>query len=216
MNPYKVLGVREGASEEEIKRAYKELVKKYHPDQYRDNPLSDLAEEKLKEINEAYEMLMKNTSGYRGSYSGGYSGSYSGRSSYDSGNTYGGSDSYNGYTFQQVRNYINLGNIAEAERILNNIGIRNAEWFFLRGMIDLRRGNYNRAYNNITTAVNMDPGNMEYRSTLNSLFAQTQGYHTYRTTNHQDTTSDICNFCATLYLCDCCCECMGGDLISCC
>ncbi|HOB19604.1 MAG TPA: DnaJ domain-containing protein [Candidatus Atribacteria bacterium] len=207
MNPYKVLGVREGASEEEIKRAYKELVKKYHPDQYRDNPLSDLAEEKLKEINEAYEMLMKNT----GSYRAGYSGYDSSRS-----NSYSGSDGSHAYTFQQVRNQINLGNIAEAERILNNIGMRNAEWFFLRGIIDLRRGNYNQAYNNITTAVNMDPGNMEYRNTLSSLFARTQGYRTYRTTDHQDTTSDICNFCATLYLCDCCCECMGGDLISCC
>ena len=59
MNPYEVLGVPEGASEEEIKRAYKELVKKYHPDKYQDNPLSDLAEEKLQEINEAYDMLMK-------------------------------------------------------------------------------------------------------------------------------------------------------------
>ena len=59
MNPYEVLGVSEGASEEEIKKAYKELVKKYHPDRYQNNPLSDLAEEKLQEINEAYDMLMK-------------------------------------------------------------------------------------------------------------------------------------------------------------
>ena len=60
MNPYEVLGVPENASEEEIKKAYKELVKKYHPDKYQDNPLADLAEEKLQEVNEAYDMLMKN------------------------------------------------------------------------------------------------------------------------------------------------------------
>lgn len=56
-NPYEVLGISEGASEEEIKKAYREQVKKYHPDQYQDNPLSKLAEEKLREVNEAYEYL---------------------------------------------------------------------------------------------------------------------------------------------------------------
>lgn len=63
MNPYEVLGVSENASEAEIKKAYKELVKKYHPDKYQNNPLSDLAEEKLQEINEAYDMLMRGKSG---------------------------------------------------------------------------------------------------------------------------------------------------------
>jgi molecular chaperone DnaJ len=74
-NPYEVLGIREGTSVEGIKKAYKELVKKYHPDQYQDNPLSDLAEEKLKEINQAYDYLMKNVqNGGSGSGNGnGYS-----------------------------------------------------------------------------------------------------------------------------------------------
>ena len=61
MNPYEVLGVKPGASQDEIKSAYRKLVKQYHPDQYVDNPLKDLAEEKLAEVNRAYEML-KNTS----------------------------------------------------------------------------------------------------------------------------------------------------------
>ena len=59
MNPYKVLGVSENASQEEIRTAYLELVKKYHPDKYTDNPLKELAGEKLKEINQAYELLTK-------------------------------------------------------------------------------------------------------------------------------------------------------------
>lgn len=195
-DPYEVLGLERGASESEIKKAYKELVKKYHPDQYRDNPLSGLAEEKLKEINEAYSILMKNGSGYSQSN---YSGSYD-----------------NAPGFYEVRQNIMNGNIAEAERILNSIGTRTAEWYFLRGMIDIRKGYYSQGYSNINTAVNMDPGNPEYRQTLNNLNANTRQYNTYRTTNTHDSSADICNICTTLYCMDCCCECMGGDFISCC
>ena len=83
-DPYIVLGVKPDASDEEIKRAYRELARKYHPDNYQNNPLADLAEEKMKEINEAYDTITKMRSGggasggyqsqgaYRGSYQGGY------------------------------------------------------------------------------------------------------------------------------------------------
>ena len=54
-NPYKVLGVNEGASQEEIRSAYLKLVKKYHPDKYTDSDLKELANEKLVEVNEAYD-----------------------------------------------------------------------------------------------------------------------------------------------------------------
>ncbi|MDF2521731.1 MAG: molecular chaperone DnaJ, partial [Clostridia bacterium] len=99
-NPYEVLGIREGSSIEEVKRAYKELVRKYHPDQYQNHPLSDLAEEKLKEINEAYDYLMKQyESGARGGY--------------------GGTQSSGDDALSQVRSYINTGNIAAAEQLLD-------------------------------------------------------------------------------------------------
>ena len=74
-NPYKVLGIKEGASYDEIKRAYRELAKKYHPDRYQNNPLSDLADEKMREINEAYDTVMKNAGGnyqYRPDYEQSY------------------------------------------------------------------------------------------------------------------------------------------------
>src|SRR5271157_5449938 len=83
-NPYEILGIREGASKEEIKRAYRELAKKYHPDQYGANPLRDLAEEKMREINEAYDYLMKNTSDNNYNYSKNETNSgYGGSTSYD-------------------------------------------------------------------------------------------------------------------------------------
>ena len=75
-DPYSVLGVKPDASDEEIKRAYRELARKYHPDNYQNNPLADLAEEKMKEINEAYDTINRMRSG------GGNSGGHQGQSAY--------------------------------------------------------------------------------------------------------------------------------------
>ena len=57
-NPYEVLGISRNATDEQVKNAYRELARKYHPDNYADNPLSDLASEKMKEINDAYDAIM--------------------------------------------------------------------------------------------------------------------------------------------------------------
>ena len=109
MNPYKVLGVSENASQEEIRTAYLELVKKYHPDKYTDNPLKELAGEKLKEINQAYEMLTKKQSSTNGA---GYGSSSSGNyGSYTAGGNYSrtGGTAYNGpfaAEFARARSFI--------------------------------------------------------------------------------------------------------------
>ena len=97
-DPYEVLGVSPNASEEEIKAAYRELVKKYHPDKYQNNPLADLAEEKLREVNEAYEYLERQRS--NGYSSGTYQSSSYSSGSYSSGNSYSGNDAA---VYQQVR-----------------------------------------------------------------------------------------------------------------
>ena len=83
-DPYQILGVPETASDEEVKRAYRELARKYHPDNYHDNPLADLAQEKMKDINAAYEQITKMRSGAKsgGHSSAGTSGSYSGYGGY--------------------------------------------------------------------------------------------------------------------------------------
>ena len=86
-DPYSVLGVPSSASDDEVKKAYRELIRKYHPDSYVNNPLSDLAEEKFKEVQEAYDQIMKQreNGGYSGGYAGNYSGGYSSGQSYSSG-----------------------------------------------------------------------------------------------------------------------------------
>ena len=126
-DPYRVLGVSPNASDEEIKAAYRELARKYHPDSYVGNPLSDLAAEKMKEINEAYDLIMKQRAGgSSGSSSGGGYGGYNSQSQ----NTYGGSG-----IFARIRQYIATGNIIQAEQMLNSVPDRNAEWYFLMGAV---------------------------------------------------------------------------------
>lgn len=205
-NPYEVLGVREGAGIEEIKKAYRDLVRKYHPDQYRNNPLSDLAEEKLKEINEAYDYLMRKLEGGdTGSRS--YSSSDGGGYYENSGRSY----------FDQARAFINVGNVAAAEEILNRVSARNAEWHYLKGLILMRRGWYNEAVTNLRTAANMEPGNYEYMEALNRVMNANRQYQsTVYTRRGYDSGPSLCSICECMICTDCCCECMGGDFISCC
>ena len=169
-DPYKILGVPEDASDEEIKKAYRELARKYHPDNYHDNPLEDLAQEKMKEINAAYEQITKErASGRRtgGAYGGGSYG-YGGYQSYGG---YGSSQSYSGQSsvLQQARIAINTGNISRAEALLANYSDHNAEWNFLKGVVCYRRGWMDEALRYYRIAVQMDPGNAEYRQALDYM-----------------------------------------------
>lgn len=198
-NPYEVLGVRQGASEEEIKKAYRELVKKYHPDRYSDNPLQDLAEEKLREINEAYDTLMKN---FQGSGSG-----YGGYSSNNQGGNYGEDG-----PFQEIRMEINRGNLNGAEAKLNGISNRTGEWHFLMGMIHFRKGWFDSAHRFFNTACSMDPNNFEYRQMLNEL-NQRQTSYRQNYYGRRGGNDDMCNMCFKIWAIDTCCECMGGDCI---
>lgn len=204
MNPYEVLGLKPGATQEEIKKAYRNLIKQYHPDQYGDNPLKDLAEEKMRDINAAYDALTKNAGNT-------YSNSNSSNSSYNS------SSSDNSYMFSEIRRLIQSGNFAEAENRLNSISNnRNAEWNFLYGVLLTNKGWFDAGLKHIQTAVNMDPNNFEYRQTLNSLHQRTQAYSNnyYRTTGSNN--ANACDCCINLWCLDSICECMGGDLIGCC
>lgn len=196
-NPYEVLGIKEGAGIDEIKAAYKEQVKKYHPDRHQDNPLYELAEEKLQEINEAYDYLMKNH-GKAGGYAG-----YSQK-------TYGGQSGSNRQSpeFRQVRIDIDRGNLSAAEATLNRSANRGAEWYFLSGMLSLRKGWYDDAVSNVQTAISMDPNNNEYRAALNSMVQTSGGYRTSAYNRGYGSNNDeLCRmlqcYCCTDLLCDC-------------
>ena len=200
-DPYSVLGVSPNASDEEIKKAYRELARKYHPDNYQNNPLADLAEEKMKEINEAYDTVTKQRSGggHR-QQPGGYGNSYGGyqQQSYSSAS--------NNPTYQQIRSFINAGNLAGAEQLLYGVPQKDGEWYFLSGSIAYRKGWLDEAMQNYTRAVQMDPNNMEYRQALARMQQSGNGYRPagYSTTGGMD--------CCTTLLCLNCCSgfCGGG------
>ena len=206
-NPYKVLGVNESATNEEIRAAYLSLVKKYHPDKYTDPDMKQLANEKLKEINEAYDQLTKNpgktaSSGYSGAAygAGGHGGSYSGPEA---------------DRFVRARSLINAGNLDGAKTILDSIQTRNAEWYYLYGIIYLRQGWYDKAREFLGRAYRTEPGNAEYAQAYNTLRYTGHPYSRPRQSTSYGNCS-ACDICSGLMCADCCCECMGGDLIRCC
>ena len=157
-DPYTVLGVSQNASDQEIKKAYRELARKYHPDNYVNNPLADLAEEKMKEVNEAYEAIQKQRSG-GGGYQQQSSGYYQG-----------------GYQQQQQRQY---GGGNAAERLLQEVPQKSGEWYFLMGSVAYRRGWLDEAMQNYNLAVQMEPGNLEYRQALAMMQQGGQAYRPY-------------------------------------
>lgn len=215
MDPYKVLGVSPNATDDEIKSAYRELAKKYHPDAYVNNPLADLATEKMKEINQAYDQILKmRKGGGNSSYSGGYS-NYSGSQSYGSG--------YQTSSFKNVRDMLNAGRISEAQSALDAVPTseRNAEWHFLKGMTLYKVGWINEAYLELQNAVQMDSSNPEYRAALEQLKMQMNGgYNTYNPyggynnnpygRNMQSSDCNGCDLCASLACSDCLCSLFGG------
>ncbi len=206
-DPYKILGVSPTATDGEIKKAYHALVKKYHPDNYADNPLADLASEKMKEINEAYDTITKARSAQSsqqstGGYSGYGTGSYQQSGYQQSGYQQSG---YQGHSqFTQVRQYIHANQLDAAEALLSGMSPQNAEWYYLKGEIAYRRGWLDEARQCFQTAYSMEPGNGNYRVALSRV----QGTYTpYRQVNYQNSDLDTaCNICNTLL----CLQCMCG------
>ena len=222
-DPYQVLGVSPSATDEQIKNAYRELARKYHPDNYANNPLADLAQEKMKEINEAYDQIQRQRKQQQSSRSGqGYSqGGYS-QSGYSRGYAGQGGSSRGGSQFADIRQLPNATRVSDPEEPLEGTpqSRRDAEWYFLRGRVFYVRGWLDQAYNYYVRANQMSPGNAEYQTALNQLMWQRNtgrpagGYGDYR--NVQTGGASGCDMCMGLICADTCCECMGGDLISCC
>ena len=168
-DPYKILGVSPDASDEEIKRAYRALAKKYHPDR---NPGDEEAAKKMQQVNAAYEQIKNPEKAQRSSSDhGGYSQydpfGFGGYGSYRQ-SSYADTDSGDNYQ-KAAMNYIRFGRYQEALNALNNSSDRNARWYYLSALANNGLGNQVTALEHIRRAVSMEPDNQEYIHALNQI-----------------------------------------------
>jgi molecular chaperone DnaJ len=192
-DPYKILGVSRDASDEEIKRAYRQLAKKYHPDR---NPGDAEAAKKMQQVNAAYEQI-KNPEKAQSSTG------YSGYGSYDPFGGYQQRPQQDGDSYQQAAyNYIRFGRYREALNALQNCTKKDARWYYLSALANYNLGNQVTALEHIRRAVSMEPDNQEYLYTLEQM---EHGGATYRRTadNYRGFTmrgSPCTNLCICYFL----------------
>ena len=230
-DPYEVLGIQRGASEEEIKKAYRAKCKRWHPDL---NPNDPTAEEHFKEVQAAYDAIMKGDTGPQhagGGYSqqGGYGGY--GQQSYGQGGFDGGfygfdpfgfgfggysqqqgpsSSAYDPPEMQAARNFIVNGRYAEARRVLDAQRDRTARWYYYSSLANQGLGRSVDAMQDARRAVQMDPSNSEYRAHLNRMQNPGQAYRTQSGyTSYSTSGGGIMRWCWSMILlnllCNCCC-----------
>ncbi len=187
-DPYKVLGISRDASADEIKKAYRKLSRKYHPDANINNPNKAQAEEMFKQVQQAYKQIMDEkegkTSGYQTGGQGQGQNQNQGYGGYGGFGGYGGYGGYGGFGQQdrhtygsseedvQMRaaaNYINNRMFSEAMNILDNIKNHTAHWYYLHAMANYGLGNNINATQDAQQAVNMEPDNFQYRQLLQQL-----------------------------------------------
>ncbi len=230
-DPYAVLGLKRDATDEEIKKAYRSLSRKYHPDANINNPNKEQAEEKFKEIQQAYQQIIQEKErGTAGGYSQGSSGDQG--SYWDFGDFFGGFGGFGGFgssqsqsrtaggdeesTYQQAAsNYIRSGHYREALNVLNSMKDRNARWYYLSAIANSGTGNNVAALEAAQRAAAMEPGNQEFRQ----LYAQLQNGGSWYYDRRQSYGNPIVgsgDFCMKLCLANLACNfCCGGGGLCC-
>lgn len=219
-DPYQVLGVPHGATEEEIKKAYRALSRKYHPDANVNNPNKAQAEEKFKEIQAAYQQVMKEKTG---GYAGGYGQSGSGGREEDPFGGFGfGPFGFYGYGQRQstgyeeqphlraAGNYIRNGYYREARTTLDQMdsGERNARWYYYSAIAHSSLGNNVAALEHARKAVSLEPGNEDYRQLQQTLenggswYRQRQAGYGYPTMGDGNMCMKLC---VANMICNMCC-----------
>ena len=203
MDPYQVLGVSRDASDDDVKKAYRNLSRKYHPDANINNPNKAQAEEMFKKVQAAYDQIMKErqygghgTAGSQygpgSSHYGGYSGGFGGFGGF------GASDREEEPRMQAARNFINSGHYQEACNVLNSIQERNARWYYYSAIANSGIGNQINALEYARKAVQMEPGNAEYRQLVSRLenngrwYADRGTQYGFGTDGRSNCLSDLC------------------------
>ena len=222
-DPYEVLGVSRDATDEEIKKAYRKLSRKYHPDANVNNPNKEQAEEKFKEVQAAYQAIMNrsqsayggNGYGSTGSGYGGFGG-FGGFGSYDSyneGRSAGGEEDEDTIYINAAYRYAANGRYREAMNVLGQVKTKNAGYYYVSAVANAGLGNQTTALEHIRIAVNMEPGNAEYRQFLQYLQSGGQWY-TARGMGYGSPVGSGNDFCFKLCIANMVCNlcCGGGGL----
>lgn len=206
-DPYQILGVTPNASDDEVKKAYRNLCRKYHPDK---NPGNQAAEDMFKIVQEAYETIMdqRKNGGAAGGYrTGGYGGF-----GYGAGQPGGPEATY----YQAAVNYINSGSFSQALNVLAQIKNRNAQWYYLSAIANSGIGNNYVAQEQARTAASMEPGNMYYSALVNNLSGGAYRYNNMQQP-YGSNTQGMGSFCTQLCMLNLCFNaCCDGDACCCC
>lgn len=203
-NPFEVLGLPQGATDEQVRNAYRDLARRYS--EGGENPDSA----KLRELDEAYDAIILSRTGNGGNYS-------QTNTNYSGYNTYTGTDN-RAQGLGDIRAKINAGRIDEAQVLLDAVpmGQRSAEWYYLKGTVCHRKGWLEEAAGSFERASRLEPGNAEYRRAYENINADRAGGYRTERQGEKSSGCSACDMCSGLLCADCCCECMGGDCIPCC
>lgn len=222
-DPYSVLGVSRNASDEEIKKAYRSLSRKYHPDANINNPNKDQAEARFKEVQQAYQQIIHEREYGSSSQSGG---------DYDFGG-FGDFGSFRGFSgqyrqagsssaqtedelhMQAAANFINSRHYQEALNLLNGMKTRNAQWYFYSAAANSGVGNNVIALEHAKEALRREPGNLQYQMLVRQLESGGMWYE-QRQGPYQTTFSGGSSWCMKLCLANLVCNlCCGGSGLCC-
>lgn len=160
-SPYDILGVPASASDDEIKKAYRNLSRKYHPDANVNNPDKERAEERFKEVQQAYRNIMDEREGKTGGYGNAGYGGFGGFAGRQQGSSY--TEDKSSSYLNAAMNYVRGGDYASALRVLSDIDDRTGRWYYISAIANQGAGNQATALEHIQIAMRMEPGNMEYQ-----------------------------------------------------
>lgn len=219
IDPYQVLGIERSASQDEIKKAYRTLSRKYHPDANINNPNKKQAEEKFKEIQQAYKQIMdEKENGYQSSYNTdgyGFGGDFGGFGSYSS--SYGGRSETNESEeymmhLKAASNYINNRYYKEALNVLAQMKEHGDEWYYLSAIANCGLGNNILALEHARQAAAMQPSNMQYAQLVHQLESGSNWYQDMQNP-YRPPNSSACGTCMNLCFAYMCCNmCMSGTM----
>lgn len=225
-DPYTILGVAQSASDDDVKKAYRSLCKKYHPDLNPDNPA---AEEKFKEVQNAYNDVMNmRKNGYTGpasayrQQSGQTGGQYAygpfGGFSFDEEffNSVFGGAAGSGYRANSTQtesnlmraaaNYINARHYREALTVLGDVPAaeQNARWHYYSALANAGVNNRLNAIEHAQQAVNLEPNSLEYQRLLQQLKGNAQSYRT-TSAGYQNPGVSLGRICISAWILQFCC-----------